>query len=264
MQAKRGGRKIYSERGPGARIKRQHFPTGTASAVHSAIEKLSPDDMEWYANNSEAIPTLVSDKGEIHFQGFQQHQFDPKMKKGVNPIRYCGGRRETSASGNANLDERIYRGLHAIAQDFGGECFQTRKIPKKQKLTDTTRMSTPWWVLNEDRFKNFIGRMVDPHLFEKVKKHGMKVRDVKYFRRASKSYIALSEFYLNGVSDEEILEKNPSVWPNVGALKQYRSALVRIGFDEYGTKTKPAGFVWNGRHYDLEWAIIRRSVGEDS
>ncbi len=259
MRAKRGSRKnVYTEPGPGARINRQQFPSGTASAVRSAIRMLEPDEWTWYVNNTEASPTIIYDKGEVQFQGFQQHQHDPKMKKGTDPVFFWNGSGRTgSRAGDENLDQKLLRGLNAVYQDFGGGGFSTKKVPKKQITEATTRMSTPWWVLDEDLFKNFVGRHINPALFEKVAKQGVRPRDVKHLRQATRCYIALSEFFLDGRSDEEILETNPKVWGTALALRLYRNHRVKEGNAEYGTKGKPKNFVWRGRHFDLEWAIIR-------
>lgn len=270
MRAKKNGRLVYTRRGPDAVTRATRDPQKAAAARH-AINGLPDEVKQWYESNSRNIPMIVKgrDGGSV-FQGFQQHQFDEKFRKGavadgtdhLSNQASSSKFREGYISSRAgdSLEADIAKNLNEVFHHFGGSGFTTGRIPKHQVSTRTTRMRTPWWILDEERFQWFIQQFIDSKLIRARQDGAWSLRDFAHLRRATRAYIALAEFYLEGKTDDDIVRDHPHVWSNTAALKMYRKRLCDLGRDQFGLKSQAGEFLWEGHHYDLEWAIVRGDV----
>jgi hypothetical protein len=234
--------------------------------VRRAIAGLPDEVKQWYESNSRNIPLTAKGRDGGHvFQGFQQHQFDDKFRKGAVAVGTGHISRDGYISKRAadSLEADIARNLNDVFHHFGGAGFSTGRIPKRQLATRTTRLRTPWWILDEERFQWFVQQFIDPKLIKARKDGTWRMSDFSHLRRACRAHIALAEFFLEGKSDEDILADHPNVWANSGALRAYRKRLCDLGKDQFGLKAQAGEFMWDGHHYDLEWAIIRGDVATE-
>ncbi len=193
---------------------------------------------------------------------FQQCAFDPRLR-GVKSARWESGR-VSSSKGTGSKGAFANQAASDFDRLFDGQTSSVAGLHVVHaEKCDGPRPRTPWWILNERVYHEFLRRLVDEKSHSEIEF----LQGKELLKAAGLDHAILSSFYFLRKEDDEIFQDfgalfrteagKQRVTSSAAAVKMRRTRLVKEGNAIFGPGARPAEGPERQEHLAF-WADIRQ------